>query len=147
MYHSLDGSSIGDLERSQTFRDGLERLQHSSGQTGSRLGGACGHDLRCRLEGPVKRVRVSVPFCDEGQQALSQLIQVSEVADAEPLSLQKTEPLLYLVHPGAMHRQKKAHIARVSRQPGPNLLAFMDTRVIQDQPDTGDGRRNVLIQL
>src|SRR5712692_9441725 len=60
------------------------------------------HDASSRLGGPVERVCMGVPFRDICHQALCQLIAVREVADLEPFALENTEPLLDLVHPGAM---------------------------------------------
>ena len=88
-----------------------------------------------------------IPFGDKGHQALGQVIQISEVTDAEPLALEDAEPLLDLIHPGAMHRQKPTDKARMSLEPGSHLFAFMHTRVIEDQPDATNGRRNLPIQL
>ena len=45
-----------------------------------------------------------IPFRNKGHQPFSQVIQVGEVADAQPLALDKAEPLFDLVYPGAMHR-------------------------------------------
>lgn len=89
------------------------------------------HDASSGLGGPVERVCRDVPFRHEGHQALCQLIAVSEVADREPFALEKTEPLLDLVHPGALHGHTVAHKTRMGCQPSLNLLAFMDAGVIQ----------------
>ncbi len=43
-----------------------------------------------------------IPFRNKGHQPFSQMIQVGEVADTQPLALHKAEPLFDLVHPGAM---------------------------------------------
>src|SRR6266567_5524333 len=75
------------------------------------------------------------------------MIQVGEVTDAQPLALHNAEPLFDLVHPGAVDRQKPTDKAGVSLEPCLNLLAFMHTRVIEDQEDATNGRWNLLIQL
>src|SRR6266700_3081782 len=75
------------------------------------------------------------------------MIQVGEVADTQPLALHKAEPLFDLVHPGAMHRQKPTHKAGMSLEPSSHLLAFMHTRVIEDQKDSMNGRGNLPIYL
>src|SRR5947208_16297407 len=88
-----------------------------------------------------------IPFRDKGQQPLSQMIQVSEVADAETFALQNADPLLELIHPGTVHRQKPADKAGVRLEPGSHLLAFMHARVIKHQRDATNGRWNLPIQL
>src|SRR6266566_2789228 len=75
------------------------------------------------------------------------MIQVGEVTDAQPLALHNAEPLFDLVHPGAVDRQKPTDKAGVSLEPCLNLLAFMHTRVIEDQKDATNGRWNLPIQL
>lgn len=70
---------------------------------------------------------ILVPFRDKGHQALSQMIQVGEIADTQPLALHKAEPLFDLVHPRAMHRQKPTDKAGVSLEPSSRLFPFMHT--------------------
>ena len=60
------------------------------------------HDASSGLGGPVERMCMSVPFQNKSHQALCQMISAREVADLEPFALENTEPLLDLVHPGAM---------------------------------------------
>jgi len=54
-------------------------------------------------------MRLSIPFGDICHEPLSQVIQVGEVADVQPLALENAQPLLYLIHPGTMHGQEVAH--------------------------------------
>lgn len=68
-----------------------------------------------------------IPFRNKGHQPLGEVVQVREVADAQPLTLHQAEPLLDLVHPGAMNWKKPTDKARVSLKPGSHLLAFMHT--------------------
>jgi len=63
---------------------------------------------------------MSVPFGDEGHQVISQMSAIGEVTDLKPLALQNAEPLLDLVHPGTMCRQKVTEKAGMS---GRNLVA------------------------
>jgi hypothetical protein len=90
---------------------------------------------------------VSVPLSDEGHQAISELIAVGEVKDAQSFPLQNAEPLLNLIHPRTVDRHKEAHKARVRLEPCLDLLAFMHTQVIKDQKDTTNGGRNLVVQL
>ncbi len=43
-----------------------------------------------------------IPFCDKGQQASSEAVQVGEIEHAESFALQDAEPLLDLIHPGTV---------------------------------------------
>lgn len=78
-------------------------------------------------------MRIGIPFSHKGYQAFCQMIQVSEIADPQLLALQNAKPLLDLVHPGAMRRQKVTGEAGMSRQPRLNrfplcILALSRTR-------------------
>ncbi len=99
------------------------------------MGITLGHHFGRRLGGPVERMRMGIPFSDEGHQALCQTIEVREIADTQPLTLHNAKPLLDLVHPRTVHRQKVTGEAGMSRQPSLNAFPFMDTRVIEDQID------------
>jgi hypothetical protein len=88
-----------------------------------------------------------IPFCNKGNQPFSQVVQVGEVADTQPLALQDAEPLPHLIHPGAMHRQKPTDKARMGLEPSLDLFTCMHTGVIEDHPDATNGRWNLPIQL
>lgn len=90
---------------------------------------------------------MSIPFGDESHQAIGQKTAVREVTNLKSLALQDTEPLLYLIHPGAMDRQEVADKAGMKRQPVLSLLAMMDTRIIEHKEDASDRGRKLLIQL
>jgi hypothetical protein len=91
------------------------------------------HNASSGFGGPVERVCMSVPFHHKSHQALCQLIAVREVADLKPFVLENTEPLLDLVHPGAMDGQNLADKTRMGCQPSLNLLASMDASVIKHE--------------
>jgi hypothetical protein len=114
---------------------------------GSSLSFALGHDEGLRLGRPAEQMRLSIPFGDICHELLSQVIQVGEVANTQPLALENAQPLLQLVHPGTMHGQRVAHEAGVSRQPSSCLFASLYARVIEDHPDATNGRWNLPIQL
>jgi hypothetical protein len=90
---------------------------------------------------------VSIPFGDEGHQALGEMREIREITDVEPLALQDAEPLLDLVHPGTMGWQEMANKAGMERQPLLSLLAMMDTRIIKHKVDLSDRGGKLLIQL
>ena len=68
------------------------------------------------------------------------MIEVGEIENAQSFALHNTEPLLNLVHPGTVDREKEANEARMRLKPGLNLLAMMDTRIIENKGDVTDGR-------
>ncbi len=94
---------------------------------------ALGHNFGSRLGRPIERMRLNIPFGDICHKPLGQVIQGSEVAEAQSLALENAKPLLHLVHPGAMRWQEVADEAWVSCQPSLNLLASMDAGVIEHQ--------------
>ena len=89
---------------------------------------------------------MSVPFSHEGHQALGQMTKIGKVADLKPLALHDAEPLFDLIHPGAMRWQEMANEAWVSFQPSLNLLALMNTGVIEDEEDTPHLSGNLSIE-
>ncbi len=88
-----------------------------------------------------------VPLRNKGHQAFCQAVEIGEVENAEPLALQDAEPLLRLVHPRAMGRQKEADKARMNCQPSLRTPSFVNTHVIEDEGDVRHGRRNLSIQV
>jgi hypothetical protein len=79
-----------------------------------------------------------IPLGNKGHSLSSQMIHISEIADTQPLALQNAEPLLHLIHPGAMRGQKGTGEAGMSRQPGLNAFPFVDTRIIKDEVDVSN---------
>jgi hypothetical protein len=63
------------------------------------------------------------------------VIKIGKVTNLESLALQDAEPLLYLIHPGAMDGQEMADEARMSCQPVLDLLAIMHTGVVEHKKD------------
>lgn len=78
---------------------------------------------------------MSVPFGDEGHQAISQMSAIGEVTDLKPLALHNAEPLLDLIHPGTMCWQKVTEKAGMGGKPGLNTLPLMDAGVIEHEKD------------
>ena len=79
-----------------------------------------------------------IPFGNKGHQSSSQMIHISELAHTQPLALHNAEPLLPLIHPGAMRGQKRTGEAGMSRQPDLNAFPLVDTRVIKDEVDVSN---------
>src|SRR2546426_2175659 len=84
-----------------------------------------GHHFRHGFGGPPKRMGMLIPFGDKSQQAFRKMFLVRKVGDLQSLPLQDRKPLLDLIHPGAMHRGKVEHEARMFGQPGLHLFALM----------------------
>src|SRR5262249_26725794 len=88
-----------------------------------------------------------IPFGDKRPQAFRQMLLVRKIGDLQPLSLQDREPLLNLVHPGAMHRWKVEHKARMFGQPGLYLFALMHPKIIEHHMNRRDGWSNLPIDM
>jgi hypothetical protein len=73
----------------------MEKGRQSGSLHSNSLIVAPGHDFGSRPGRPVEGMRVGVPLRHKGHQAFSQLIQVREIADAQPLALSmKATPFL-----------------------------------------------------
>jgi hypothetical protein len=81
-----------------SVRNHIENGRNSGSQGVNDVGITLGHHFDRRLGGPVERMRMDISFSDEGHQAFCQTIEVREIADAQPLTLHNTKPLLDLVH-------------------------------------------------
>src|SRR5260370_4672647 len=73
--------------------------------------------------------------------------KVREVTDLKSLALQDAEPLLHLIHPGALDREELADKTRMSGQPVLHLFAMMDTGVIEHQKDAVDRSGKLFLYL
>ncbi len=88
-----------------------------------------------------------IPFGDKSQQAFRKMFLVRKIGDLQPLPLQDREPLLHLIHPGAMHGGKVEHKAWMFGQPGLHLFALMHPEIIEDHMNGRDGRDNLPIHM
>ena len=57
------------------------------------------HDLRHRFRGPVKRVRLLIPFANTLAQLGLEVLLRFTVGDAQALALEEAQPLVHLLHP------------------------------------------------
>jgi hypothetical protein len=89
---------------------------------------------------------VGVPVGNETVKMLVEGKGGREVDQAQGLAREEAEPLLDLVHPGAMHRWEVEDKAGVVGEPGLDRLALVDTEVVEDQADSGDTRRQTDVQ-
>src|SRR5437773_1252754 len=92
-------------------------------------------------------MRMFIPFSDKSQQAFSQMVFVSKIRNLQPFPLQNREPLLDLVHPGAMHRGKVEDKAWMLAQPGLYLLPFVHPHIVEDDMNSGDRWGNLALQM
>ena len=88
-----------------------------------------------------------IPFCDKRQQPFRKMFFVRKIGNAQPFALQNREPLLYLVHPGAMHGRKVKYKAWMLAQPGLHLLALVHPEIIEHHMNQGDCRGNGPLQM
>ena len=76
------------------------------------LGGHSGdfcHNLSDRLRRPVEWVRVLIPFTNALSDLGLEVFFRVKIRDAQAFALENAEPLLHLVHPGAVDRRKMHH--------------------------------------
>src|SRR5260370_31659001 len=78
---------------------------------------------------------VAIPLGDECEYAPLKVGNVGEVRSGKALSLEDGEPLLYLIHPGAMHGCKLHAISGMPFKPSAYALAFVDTDVVAHDYD------------
>jgi class 3 adenylate cyclase/DNA-binding winged helix-turn-helix (wHTH) protein len=57
------------------------------------------HDLRHRFRGPVKRVRLLIPFANKRAKLGLEVLLRFKVGDAQAFALEEAEPLFHLIHP------------------------------------------------
>jgi len=88
-----------------------------------------------------------IPCGDKSQQAFRKRFLVRNIGDLQPLPLQDREPLLHVIHPGAMHGGKVEHKAWMFGQPGLHLFALMHPEMIEDHMHGRDGRDNLPIHM
>lgn len=88
-----------------------------------------------------------VPLRDERAGLVSQLIEVFEVRRLEALAPKDREPLLDLIHPGAVNRREVEGETRVLGQPALNALALVNADVVADDMDALDSSRSSAIDL
>jgi hypothetical protein len=102
------------------------------------------HNLRDRLRRAVEWVRVLIPCTHERSNLGLEVLCRVKIRDAQALALDHAEPLLHLVHPGAVDRRKVHHTAWMLDEPRPDCLAVMCADMIADEMnrlDRGDNLR------
>ena len=92
-------------------------------------------------------MRPLIPLRNERQDTLFEVRLAVEIDDAQSLSFQNTEPLLHLVHPGAMHRRVMPDKSRMQTQPFLHLFARMHPQVVQDHMHQPNACRYLSIEL
>ncbi len=101
------GAFHDSFQPSSVVRNHRKRKRNSCCRSQEGLSLVLYHNFGSRFGRPVERMSMRIPFHNKGHQPFSQVIQVSEVADTQPLALHNAEPLFDLVHPRAMHWQKQ----------------------------------------
>src|SRR5215212_3683808 len=97
--------------------------------------------------GPAEGMGGVVPLVDEGGDLDGEVGAVGEVRVAEALAAEDAEPLLDLIHPGAMHGGEVHPEAGMGCQPRPDRCAMMDADVVTDQMDGGDRGWDELVEV
>lgn len=92
-------------------------------------------------------MRLLVPLGDELLNLGRKVGLVLEVEDAEPLPLQNAEPLLDLVHPGAMYGREVQEEPRMLLEPRAHLFSVMRGDVIEDKVNGRDRLQHLRIEV
>jgi len=87
---------------------------------------------------PLEGMGSGVPLGDERGDPHGEVVEIGEVGNGEALALEDREPLLDLVHPGAVDGREVHAEAGMPREPGAGELAFVGADVVADQVDEGD---------
>ena len=88
-----------------------------------------------------------IPFGDELDDAVGEVVEVTEIDNPKSLATQNAKPLLHLIHPAAMHGGKVELETWVFLQPLANLFAVVRRDVVQNHMDRLDGGRDVAVDL
>lgn len=88
----------------------------------------------------------TVPALDEGANRFGKGFLRGEVCSAQELALEDTEPLLYLVEPGAVLGSEVKAEARMLGEPGLGGFALVHAQVVQDDVDGAHMRRHTLLK-
>ena len=105
------------------------------------------HHFRHGFGGPPKRMGLLIPFGHKRHQTFRKVFLVRKIGDLQPLTLQDREPLLNLVHPGAMHGWKVEHKTWMFGQPSLHLFALMHPKIIEHHMDRRDSRSSLPIHM
>jgi len=81
--------------------------------------------LATNLVDQLRVMCLSIPFSGKGHQAISEVIKVGEVEDAQPLPLQNTEPLLtpFLSTSNAQARRRRQSAGETGAMSRPACLS------------------------
>lgn len=81
---------------------------------------------------------VVIPLVDEAQDLAFQILKTSKARGNQALALDDGEPLLDLVHPGAVHRREVEPEPRMPLEPGLDLFTPVGAYVVADDMDDLD---------
>jgi len=117
---------------------------HRQSGLGSR---AFRHYLGYGFARPVEWVCSRVPLRNKSLQSFSQRLFVGKISNTQTLALENAEPLLNLIHPGAMHWGIVKNKARVLLQPCLHFFALVHSQIIQHDVNLGDVGGNFSVEI
>lgn len=82
---------------------------------------------------------MAVPLRDELHDGLIQRLFGREIGETKAFPLKNAEPLLDLIHPGAMDRGEMELKPGVLLEPFPHLFPMVDTHIVTDDVNDGNG--------
>jgi hypothetical protein len=92
-------------------------------------------------------VCVLIPFTNELSNLGLEVLFRVKIRDAQAFALENAEPLLHLVHPGAVDRRQVHHKSWMLDSPLPDFLAVMCADIIAHEMNRLDMGDNLRIQL
>jgi hypothetical protein len=114
--------------------------------SGGHSGDFC-HNLRDRLRQSVAWVRVLIPCTNELSNLGLEVLFRVKIRDAQAFALENAEPLLHLVHPGAVDRRNVHHKSWMLDEPLPHFFAVMCADMIAYEMNRLDMGDNLRVQL
>jgi hypothetical protein len=100
-----------------------------------------------RFRRPIEQLGMLIPFSNKLQNFRLHVRFRWKVCYATPLALEDTEPLLHLIHPGAVRGRKVQQETRVALQPLLDLFALVDAYIVTHHVNQGNASGNRLIEV
>lgn len=88
-----------------------------------------------------------IPLVNEKTDLVAQILDGLKVGDRETFTLQNAEPLLDLIHPGAVDGCEMKSEAGMAVQPSHDFFSFVDAQVVANDEDPGDVIRDSLVEI
>ncbi len=88
---------------------------------------------------------VLIPFTNKLFNLGLEVLFRCEISDSQAFALEDAEPLLHVIHPGAMHRREMHHKAGMLGKPLAYVSTMMPTDIVTDEMNRLDGFSNLTV--